>query len=170
VARRTREHCGHGCGHNATVDNPAAKYEPPEDRDIHRAKSPTPAPMTFTRGESTTPPPTPSHSATTSHAPFLMIPQTSTHRSKLREGDLGIPAPQMRRIRPRRSAPNHTTNLHPRPTLPPEVGEAVEGVTEYEVERSCHFPIISFTQPQKFQLHTSWTSHILYIFVFLSPV
>jgi len=119
---------------------------------------------------------------------FLMIPQTPTHPSKLQQGDPGIPTSQMRRIRPMRPALNHTTNLNPRRTLPPDVGEAVEGVSEHELERSCHFPIISFTPPHKFlitssrfqdvpysltfscQLHTSLTSHILYIFVFLSPV
>ena len=42
-----------------------------------------------------------------------MIPQTPTHPSKLQQGDLGIPAPQMRRIRPTRPAPHHTTNLNP---------------------------------------------------------
>jgi len=81
-----------------------------------------------------------------------MIPQTPTHPSKLQQGDLGIPAPQMRRIPPMRRAPNHTTNLNPQCTLPPDVGEAVEGVTEHELERSCHFPIIFFTLPQKFQI------------------
>jgi len=80
-----------------------------------------------------------------------MIPQTPTHPSKLHQRDLGIPAPQMRRIRPTRPAPYHTTNLNPRRTLPPDVGEGVEGVTQHELERSCHFPIIFFTTPQKFQ-------------------
>jgi len=61
VARRTREHRGSGRGHDGTVDTPAAESEAPEDRDIHRAMSPTPAPETFTQAESTPPPPTPSH-------------------------------------------------------------------------------------------------------------
>jgi len=74
VARRTREQRGPGRGHDGTVATPAAESEPPEDRDIHRAKSPTPAPGTFTRAESTPPPPTPSHSATTSAAPTPSIP------------------------------------------------------------------------------------------------
>jgi len=81
-----------------------------------------------------------------------MIPQTPTHPSKLQHGDLGIPAPQMRPIRPMRPAPNHTTNLNPQRTLPPNMEEAVTGVTEHELERSCHFPIIFFTPPQKFQI------------------
>ena len=81
---------------------------------------------------------------------FLMIPQTPTHPSKLQQGDLGIPAPQMQRIRLTRPSPNHTTNLNPRRTLPPDVGEAVEGVTEHDLERSCHFPIIFVTPPHKF--------------------
>jgi len=79
-----------------------------------------------------------------------MIPQTPTHHSKLQQGDLGIPAPQIRPIQPTRPAPNHTTNLNPRRTLPPDVEEPVEGVTEHELERSCHFPIIFFTPPQRF--------------------
>jgi len=117
-----------------------------------------------------------------------MIPETLTHPSKLQQGDLGIPAPQMQRIRSTHPAPNRITNLTPRHTLPHDVGEAVEGVTEHKLERSCHFPIILFTPPQKFpitstrfqdvpylltfscQLHTSQKSHILYIFVFLSSV
>jgi len=53
VARRTREHRGPGRDHDGTVDTPAAESEPLEDRDIHRAKSPTPAPEMFTRAEST---------------------------------------------------------------------------------------------------------------------
>jgi len=119
---------------------------------------------------------------------FLMILQTPSHPSKLQQGDLWIPAPQMRRIPPMRPASNHTTNWNPPHTLPPDVREAFEGITEHELERSCHFLIIFFTPPQKFQitstgfqdvpysltfsgqLHTSSTSHILYIFVFLSPV
>jgi len=117
-----------------------------------------------------------------------MIPQTPTHPSKLQQGDLGIPAPQMPRIPPTPPAPNHTINLNTRRALPPDVGEAVEGVTEHELEPSCHFPIIFFTPPEKLQitstrfqdvpysltfsctLHTSETSHILYIFVSLPPV
>ena len=119
---------------------------------------------------------------------FLMIPQTPTHPSKLQHGDLGIPVPQMRQIQPMCPALNHITNPNPRRTLPPDVGEPVEGVPEHELERSCHFPISFFMPPQKFQitsthfqdvpvsltfscqLHTSQTSHILYIFVVLSPV
>jgi len=81
---------------------------------------------------------------------FLMIPQTPTHPSKLQQGDRRIPAPQMRRKRPTCPTLNHTTNLQPRRTLPPDVGDAVEGVTEYELERSCHFPIIFFTPSQRF--------------------
>jgi len=73
-----------------------------------------------------------------------MIPQIPTHPSKLQLGDLGIPAPQMRRKRPTCPDPNQTTKLNPRRTLPPDVGEAVAGVIEHELERSCHFPITFF--------------------------
>jgi len=80
VARRTREHRGPGRGHDGTVDIPAAKSEPPEDHDIHRAKSPTPAPETaFTRAESTPPPPTQSHSGTTCPAPTPSLPHDTTN-------------------------------------------------------------------------------------------
>ena len=120
--RRTREYRGPGRGHDGTVDTPAAESEPPEDRDIHWAKSPTPATETFTRAGSTPPSPTPSHPATTFPAPTPSLPHDTrnpTHSSKLPQGDLGIPAPQMQPIRPTRPAPNHTTSLNPRPTLPP---------------------------------------------------
>ena len=191
MARRTREHRGPGRGHDGTVDTPAAESEPPEDRDIHRAKSPTPAPETFTRAESTPllrPLLTQPQLLQRLRRACLMIPQTLTHPSKLQHGDLRIPVPQMRRIQPTCPAPIHTTNLKPRRTQPPDMGEAVEGVAEHELECSCHFPIIFFKPPQKFQitstrfhdvpysltfscqLHTSQTSHILYIFMFLSPV
>jgi len=79
VAPRTREHHGPGRGHDGTVDTPAAESEPPEDPDIHRAKSPTPAPETFTQAKSTPPPPTPSHSATTSLAPTPSVPHDTTN-------------------------------------------------------------------------------------------
>ena len=79
VVRRTRDHRDPGHGHEGTVDTPAAESEPPEDRDIHRAKSPTPVPETFTRADSTPPPPTPSHSATTSPAPTPSIPHHTTN-------------------------------------------------------------------------------------------
>jgi len=95
-----------------------------------------------------------------------MIPQTPTHPSKLQQGDLGIPAPQMRRIRPTRPAPTHTTNLNPQRTLPPDMGEAVEGVTEHELERSWHFPIIVFTQPQKFQITSTRFQDVPYSLTF----
>jgi len=49
VARRTREHGGPGRGPDGTGDTPAAESEPPEDRAIHQAKSPTPAPEMLTR-------------------------------------------------------------------------------------------------------------------------
>jgi len=62
-----------------------------------------------------------------------MIPQTPTHHSKLQQADLRIPAPQMQRILPRRPVPKHTTNLNPQHTLPPDVREAVKGVTEYQL-------------------------------------
>jgi len=81
-----------------------------------------------------------------------MIPQTPNNPSKLQQGDLAIPAPQMRRIRPTRPAPNQTTNLIPRRKRPPNVVEAMKGVTEHQLERSCHFPIIIFTPAQKFQI------------------
>jgi len=80
VACRPRAHRGPGRGHDGTIDTPAAESEPPEDRDIYRAKSPTPAPETgFTRPESTTPPPTPSHSATTSPAPTPSVAHDTTN-------------------------------------------------------------------------------------------
>ena len=155
VAHRTREHRSSGRGHDGTVETPAAESEPPEDRDIHRAKSHTPAPQTFTRAVST-----PLLCPLFTQVPlllclrcaFLMIPQTPTHSSKLQQGNLWITAPPMRRIRPTRPTPNHTTNLNPQLKLPPDVGEAVDGVTEHELECSCHFPIILFTPPQKFQI------------------
>jgi len=153
VARCTREHRGRGCGHHGTVDTPAAESEPPQDRDIHRAKSPTPAPETFTRAESTPPPPTPSHSATTSPAPTPSVPHDTTN-PHLRQQ---IAAGGSRDTRP----PNATNTAHaPSPEPPnkpeppthtaPRRGRGVEGVTEHELECSCHFPIIFFTPPQKF--------------------
>jgi len=95
-----------------------------------------------------------------------MIPETPTHPSKLQQGDLGIPAPQMRQIRPTRPATNQTTNLNPQRTLPPEVGEAVEGVTEHELERSCHFPIIFFTPPQNFKITSTHFQDVPYSLTF----
>jgi len=152
LARRTTELRGPGRGHDGTVDTAAAESEPPEDRDIQRAKSPTPAPETFTRAESTPPPPTPSHSATTSPAPTPSVPHDTTNPHPPQQ----IAAGRSQDTRP----PNATNTTHapspephnkpePRRTLPPNVGEAVEGVTEHELERSCHFPIIFFTPHQK---------------------
>ena len=165
--RRTREHRGPGRGHDGTVDTPAAKSELPEDRDIHRAKSPTPAPETaFTRAESTPPPPTPSHSATTSPAPTPCVPHDTTNPH---------PPPQIAAGGSRDTLPPNATNTahapspephnkpEPRRTLPPDVGEAVEGVTEHELERSCHFTIIFSHHPKhsRLHLHASKTSRIL---------
>ena len=103
VARKTREHRGPGRGHDGTVDTPAAQSKAPEDRDIHRAKSPTPAPETFTRAESTPPPLTPSHTATTSPAPTPSVPHDTTNSHPPQEiaaGDRGMSAPQMREYGP----------------------------------------------------------------------
>jgi len=166
VACRTREHRGPGHGHHGTVDTPAAESQPPEDRDIHRAKSPTHAPATYTRAESTPPPPTPSHSATTCPAPTPSVPHDSTNPHPPQQ----IAAGGTRDTRP----PNVTNTAHapsperhtkPEPTMhtSPAVGEAVERVTEHELERSCHFPIIFFTPPQnsRLHLHASNMSRIL---------
>jgi len=79
VMRRTREPGVLGRGHDGTVHTPAADPEPPEDRHIHRAKSPTPPPETFTRAESTPPPLTPSYTPTTSLAPMSSIPHDTTN-------------------------------------------------------------------------------------------
>jgi len=149
VARRTREHLGPGRGHDRTVDTPAAELEPPVDRNIHRAKSPTPAPacVTFTRAESTPPPPTPSHPATTSPTPTPSIPHDTTNPHPPQQ----IAAGGSRDTHP----PNATNMAHPpspkphnkpepRSPLPPDVGEAIEGVTAHQLERSCHFPITFF--------------------------
>jgi len=105
VAHRTREHRGPGCGHDGTVDTPAAESEPPADRDIHRVKSPTPAPETFTRAESTPPPPTPSHSATTSPVPTPSAP----HDTRNPHPPQQIAAGGSRDTRP----PNATNPAHP---------------------------------------------------------
>jgi len=106
VARRTTEHRGPGRGHDGTVDTPAAESEPPEDRDIHRAKSPTPVPETaFTRAESTPPPPTTSHAATTSPAPTPSVPHDTTNPHPPQQ----IVAGGSRDIRP----PNATNTAHP---------------------------------------------------------
>jgi len=56
--------------------------------------------------------------------------------------------------------------MNPRRKLPPDVGEAVEGVTEYELERSCHFPIIFFTPPQKFQITSTRFQDVPYSLTF----
>jgi len=79
VARRTREHRGPRRRHDGTVDTPAANSEPPNNCNINRGKSPTPAPETCTRAESTPPPPTPSDSAITSPAPTLSISYDTTN-------------------------------------------------------------------------------------------
>ena len=79
VARRTRPHRGPARGHDRPVNKPAAESEPPASRDIHQAKSPTPAPETFTQAESTPPPPTPSHSATIPPAPTPSLLHDSTN-------------------------------------------------------------------------------------------
>jgi len=159
-------HCGSGRGHDGTIDTAPAQSEPPEDCNIHRAKSPTPVSETFTRAESTPSPLT----LLTQPPPllrlrraFLIILQTPTHSGKLQQGDLGIPTPQMQRIRPTHTALNHTTNLNSQYTLPSDVTEAIEGITQHELECSCHFLIISFTPPQNFRLHlhASTTSRIL---------
>ena len=153
MPRRTREHRGPGRGHDGTVDTPAAESEPPEDRAIHRAKSPTPAPETFTRAECTPPPPTPSHSATTSPAPTPSIPHDTTNPPRPQQ----IAAGGSRDTRPPNAmntphAPSPEPHNKPEPLThtPPDVGEAVAGVTQHELERSCHFPIIFFTPHQKF--------------------
>ena len=75
VARKTREQCGPGRGHDGTVDIPTAESEPPEDGNIQSAKPlPTPEPETFTRAASMPPsPPTQnSESVTTSETPAPM--------------------------------------------------------------------------------------------------
>jgi len=48
-----------------------------------------------------------------------------------------------------RPALNHTTNVNPRRPLPPDVGKAVAGVTEQELEHSCHFLSTVFHTPPK---------------------
>jgi len=67
-----------------------------------------------------------------------------------------------------RPAPNHTTNLNPRCTLPPDVGEAVDGVTAHELERSCHFLITFFHATPKIPdyIYTLPRRHVFsYLFV-----
>ena len=124
AVRRTRQHRGPGRGRDGTVDIPAAGSEPPEDHDIHWAKSPTlrlrhllkQSLPPLLRPLLTQPP-----LLLRLCRVFLLIPQSHTDPSKLQQGDLGIPAAQMRRNRPTRLAPNHTTNLNSRRTLPPDV-------------------------------------------------
>jgi len=124
AVRRTRQHRGPGRGRDGTVDIPAAGSVPPEDRDIHRAKSPT---LRLRHLLKQSLPPLLRHLLT--QPPLLLrlcrvfplIPQSHTDPSKLQLGDLGIPAAQMRRNRPTRLAPYHTTNLNSRRTLPPDV-------------------------------------------------
>jgi len=99
-----------------------------------------------------------------------MIPQTPTRPSKWQLGDLVIPTPQMRRIRPTCPAPNDTTNLNPQRTLPPYVGEAVEGVTQYGLEGSCHFQIMFYTPPQIFQITSTCFQDIPYYVTFSSQL
>ena len=117
VAHRTREHRGPRPGHNGTVDTPAAELEPPDDRYIHRAKSPPPAPAseTFTRAESTPPPPTPSHSATTSPTPTLSVPHDTTNPHPPQQ----IAAGGSRDTRPP-NAMNTAHTLSPKPHHKPE--------------------------------------------------
>jgi hypothetical protein len=88
--------------------------------------------------------------------------QTRTNPSKLRQGLLEIPPPQMRRI-PWQSqkgwtpspTPNRTTNRNPRRRLPPDVGEVDEGVIDHDCSR--HF--LFFRAPSLLM------SHILFRFV-----
>jgi hypothetical protein len=88
--------------------------------------------------------------------------QIPTHPSKLRQGLLEIPPPQMRRILWQSQkgwttspTPNRTTNRNPRRRLPPDVGEVDEGVIDHDC--SHHFLF--------FHALSSLTSHILYSFV-----
>jgi len=110
VACRTRDHRRLGRGHNGTEATPAAESEPPEDRDIHQAKFPTPAPETFTRAESTLPPPTPSHSATTFPAPTPRIPHDTTNP---------YPPPQIAAGGSRETCPPNVKNSAHAPSLKP---------------------------------------------------
>ena len=92
-----------------------------------------------------------------------MIPQTPTHPSKLQLGDLGIPAPQMRQIRPRCPAPNHTTNLNPRRTLPP-TGERLWRASQNRNLNVLATSRLFFSRHPKYSrlhLHASKTSCIL---------
>ena len=169
MAHRTREHRGPGGGHEGTVDTPATESEPPEDRDIDRAKSPTPAPETFTRAESTPPPPTPSHSATTSPAPTPSVPHDTTNPHPPQQiaagGSLDTFPPNLTNTAHAPSPEPHN-KPEPRRTLPHDVGEAIEGLTEHELERSCYFPIIFFPPPQKSQITSTRFQDVLYSLTF----
>jgi len=169
VARRTREHRAPGREHDGTVDTPAAKSEPPEDRDIHRAKSPTPLPEMFTRAESTPTPPTPSHSATTSPAPTRSIPHDTTNPHQPQQIAAGG-SRDTRTANAMNTAHAPYPKPHNKPEPPthtaPDVGEAVEGVTAHELEHSCHFPIIFFTPPQKFQITSTRFQDVPYSLTF----
>ena len=173
VARRTREHRGPGRGHEGTVDTPAPNQN---HQKIVIFIGPSPPPLRLTRLREQGLPPLLRPLLT--HPPlllrlrraFLMIPQTPTHATKLQQGDLGIPSPQMRRIRPTRPAPNHTTKLNPLRKPPSHVGEAVEGATEHDLERSCHFPIIFFMPPQKFQITSTRLQDVPYSLTFSCPL
>ena len=148
-------------------------------------------PETLTGAASTHPPPTPSPSVTTAPAPMPRVPHgiTNPHPPPQIAADGSQYTPSLNATsRPHTPDTNHTTNLNLQRTLPLDKGEVVNGVTEHELEHSSYFPIIFFKRPQKFQirptpfqdlqyplssscqLHTSWTSHILFIFVFLFPV
>ena len=115
VTRRTSEHRGPGRAHDGTVDRPAAQSEPAEDGDIHRAKSPTPAPEMFTCAESTPPPLSPSHSATTSPAPTPSVAHDTTNPHPAQQ----IAAGGSRDTRPA-NATNAALTTSPEPPSKPE--------------------------------------------------
>jgi len=90
---------------------------------------------------------------------FLMVLQTPPTPANCGTGLSRFPPSQMRLILKREKAvpmgpaPNHTINLSPRRTLPPDVGEVVEGVTGHD--RSRHFRFFFSLHPTNIRLHLS---------------
>ena len=119
LSRRTREYCEPGRGHNSTVDIPVPQLEPPEDLDIHRAKSPTPAHEILTRAESSPPHLRPSHSATISPAPTPSIPECTPNRQRPQQ----IAAWESRNTRPQNATKTaHAPSAKPLNKCEPSAG------------------------------------------------
>jgi len=92
-----------------------------------------------------------------------MIPQTPTHPSKLQQGDLRIPGPQMQRVRPTCPDSNQSTNLNSHAHCPPTWERLSRASPNMNLNLLATSRLFFSCNPKNFRLHlhASKTSCIL---------